>query len=1004
MVYPYPLAQIRALCEAHPLQRKLLFVPSPQIGYNLTTALAREGRPWVNLMAVTPARYAKDLVGQQLRVDGWGPLPRDSERFHVDELLRRSFSEGAAEYFSGMDRVEGLAPTFQRTLHALRIAGVTPEELADGALDAGKSTALARVLQHYERWLAEQHYYDDAALFEAALEHLTEVPESPPEPIYAVLDATPLPGYAGRFVRRLAGDRLYRIGRPGYGTPPPMQSAASRCVTASFPETSDAHVGAGGEVLRAGIAPERSTTVTVREALGAETEIRGVFRDVVDSGIALDQVEVVYTTEAPYLPLLVAAAERYDLQVAFAEGIPVTLTTPGQALASYYRWIQKGFDAGELAAMCRARLVTFARVVAPEARVEPYRVASLVRRARARKGRAQCLAALDRLYEELSAANRDRDETPDDVAQLPSARGVLETLFAQTPSGTTSVEALATAGIRFLEDFAAVRTGRDTKARESLADRLAQLGSTVERTAPASWIAEQLAELVSTHHVEASVAEPGHLYVVPLERSGYSGRRHVYVVGMDEGSFPGTVTEDPLLLDDERARLSKHVTLQRSRPAERVWHLVRLLSMAPGPVTLVANRQDLADGRERYPSALFQQVAAQCALEPERFEITPAVDDALDETEVWLALRGASGGTSHLASLFPALARGRRAAEKRAQDALTRFDGWLGEATPHLAPGPNGRVFSASRLETLARCPYRYFLKYVLEIVPPEETEPDPSRWLDPRAFGALLHRLFHTFMKRLAARGEQPDEAQHADLLEALLEELIEAFVDHIPPPTEAAFRADVRRLRRAARVFLTAESRRDGVQPVGFEVSFGYGRSDGLHHPDPITVRLSDDVDLPLRGRIDRVDRTDQGYAIWDYKTGSAGPYDERDLLSNTTHLQWVLYAYALERILAENGRPSTVHRSGYYFANDREHGRRIGQAPPPREELARRLRPLIELAESGRFYHVQKTKQCRYCDYNRICAEEKRLPKHVDAICAAMPPDAHPHVALLEQWLQS
>jgi len=317
---------------------------------------------------------------------------------------------------------------------------------------------------------------------------------------------------------------------------------------------------------------------------------------------------------------------------------------------------------------------------------------------------------------------------------------------------------------------------------------------------------------------------------------------------------------------------------------------------------------------------------------------------------------------------------------------LMRFDGLTGRPAPQHALG-DGRVsVSASRLETLAACPYRYFLKYVLDVEPPDAPEDDPTRWLDPLQFGQLLHELFHTFMDRLD--GDVPDLEVHGDTLRTLLEQKTEAYRDRILVQHEAAFRADRRRLERAARVFLAAEAQQSESKPVAFELSFGQGVPRRPHRPTPVIVALNDDVQLQLEGRIDRVDPFPNGdYAIWDYKTGSMHGFDEQDLGAAGQRLQWVLYAYAFEDMLAEDEAEGTVARSGYFFANDRAYGQRLAASPPPRETLAQQLEPLLDLAAQGAFPHVQKRRRaCAFCDYRRICADESKTARDVAAIIDA------------------
>ena len=240
-------------------------------------------------------------------------------------------------------------------------------------------------------------------------------------------------------------------------------------------------------------------------------------------------------------------------------------------------------------------------------------------------------------------------------------------------------------------------------------------------------------------------------------------------------------------------------------------------------------------------------------------------------------------------------------------------------------------------------------------------------------AFGSLLHRLFKDFMQTVKARGEKPNREQHLELMKTLLNEQVDKKIETEPVIHQAAFRADKKRLEQAAQVFLAVESDAEEADPVGFEVSFGFDEAGDLSMAEPVTVALAKDVTFRIRGRIDRVDEVDDGFAIWDYKTGSMSQYDERDLLKRGTHLQWALYAYALDVILKQQEKLGGVKQSGYVFPGDREHGRKLSEVPPQPEDLANVLRPLFELVAGGGFFHIQKSRECTYCAYNRVCGEE-------------------------------
>jgi RecB family exonuclease len=160
---------------------------------------------------------------------------------------------------------------------------------------------------------------------------------------------------------------------------------------------------------------------------------------------------------------------------------------------------------------------------------------------------------------------------------------------------------------------------------------------------------------------------------------------------------------------------------------------------------------------------------------------------------------------------------------------------------------------------------------------------------------------------------------------------------------------------------------------------------------------------VNISLRGSIDRVDITRNGFVIWDYKTGSATPFSRSDLFDGEK-LQWALYALAYQDLI--DGLPThlDVDRSGYFFVSERESGRRIAQAVPGRDELGRRLGPLLSMAEQGAFLHYQriekKASPCRFCDFRTVCEKERRDRNSLDAAMESSVPGEV--LNDLQQWL--
>ncbi|MFC1526612.1 PD-(D/E)XK nuclease family protein [Candidatus Latescibacterota bacterium] len=1008
----YLLDQLCAVCAAHPVRAKILFAPSLQVGHNLTSALALSGVGWANLRVTTPVHHAAQQMAPCLAAEGGRRLVPGADVLLLEELLAQ---EGFGEE-GYVDDIEaaGLARSLSQTLSSLRMAGVSPEQVG-GKAASTSAAAVARVYAAYLERLDQQRLWDDAQVLAGALARSLPGRDAN-QPRYLILDETPLPELCYRYVRAL-GPGLRRLGRRDYGVPPPAHSAAARLADvalvrpladASPPARRDptkgrsvvqgdlfldgaldaATAGApapslyggspegvhpAGRQLSSGLEPGHHQHLRLRRAIGVENEVRGLLRELLNEGVALDQVELAYTDPLPYLSLIVDTVDGLELPAAFAAGIPAGLTRPGQALSFYYQWMAAGLDAGELAEACRAGILRFDGVAGVDP-VPPHRLASLLRQARAGSGREAYDAAFERLREQPSPPDEGAGDGPSSTLLERAEAGVRALLACVPKAGHgLTLAALTAASVDFLNTFAPVRGERDRRAHESLVDRLGQLGRTLEVRGQAPALARRLLELVEAHTADASVARPGSLYVVPLERAGYSGRPWLCVVGLDESRFPGGGSEDPLLLDDDRAALSPALPLRRQRPGERVWHYLRAAGRCPDQVVVVAGILGLADGREPYPSPLFEHAREQLAVvETPVYRPVPAPGEGLDEVEVALAHRQLAGYGEGVWQRFPWTAHGERAHQARQQDALTRFDGWVGDGHRELAVDAAGAIMSAGRLETLARCPYSYFLRHVLHARPLDEAVGDAGRWLSPQERGELLHQVYHEFMVRLAATGDRPDPERHAPAMEECVTTAVAAFRQRVPPLHEAALRSEVRGLERAAGIFLRAEAehlqRRTDLRPCAFELDFGMG--EGGASAAPVTVRLSERVSFRLRGRIDRVDAVDEGaYEIWDYKSGSTYGYQADDLLAGGTVLQWALYAHALPHLL-----PGTVTGAGYFFAGERGRGERIWASPPSPEELSRILEPLLDLVAAGAFLHVRKSGDpCRFCDYRRVCASE-------------------------------
>ncbi len=992
-------SQLRALCRAYPRAPKYILVPRSQIGRALEDNLARTEGGWGGVTTLIVRHFAEQIAQPRIVASGRTELPVAGRTFLVARLLTILQQRGELE---GLPGPLQLAGTVAETIETLRRGGATHEDVLERA-EAPEASATFRVVAacygDYLETLEVEELYDDAQVFRWAAEHVRE--NGAPilaRSVVAVCDEVDLPGRAAQFVREVRGTsrEFVRLGQhPPDGAPP--QTAAAHFSEVVPPKAN-------------GFSERHDPEVHTCRAVGAANEVDAVFRDLLEADVPLDDVEIAFAGERPYVSLLADRAERMGVPVSVGTGMPAAQTRTGTALLSFLEWVTEGFDPEPLVRMLRSGHLRLDRVRGEiEGKIgavdlEAHDVATLLAARRyesGREGYAKTLnAAIERKSErvnELEEEGLDPDRDRERRRELEFVHRVVDALLALVPR-KASIQEMASKTRQFIERFGPVDPPPEEKpeAERTLdeatrtvlwqrIDRLARLP--VDFKASGVRLAALLRRWLEGQYVRAEHPRPGTAHVVPLESAGYGGRSHLYVVGMDGDTLSTAAVEDALLRDPDRRALSESLEgilpERRSGPDEAQWRHERAFARHSRALSLYSRIYDVDSGEERYPSPLFLQIEEAETVDADRIEgfLPTPTRLRLSNAEEWLMAyrkRGTETSTGRTAreeleARYPWICRGEIARRARQDDEYTVHDGLLAERNypelDFLREGYDGGPMTAGQLETFAETPYVYFLKYVLGVEPLDEPALDEEPWLNPLRRGSILHATFETFMRRLRDRGERP-APEHEALLQRTLEEELGGETEKVAPPNDIVEEAAYRQLWADALVFLHSEIERcRDHEPLRHEVGFGYGpyrRADS----DFGTIALAvEEQNVSLRGRIDRVDRQPDGtLAVWDYKTGGLSSFDEGDPLKDGAQLQWALYAYVLEALTGE-----TVGTSGYYFPTAQEMGARLAFHPARyRSEVEQCLNRFSRLAATGSFPMHPKARSrnaWRYRGYDRI-----------------------------------
>ncbi|GAB4238762.1 MAG: hypothetical protein OHK0028_16440 [Deltaproteobacteria bacterium] len=560
-------------------------------------------------------------------------------------------------------------------------------------------------------------------------------------------------------------------------------------------------------------------------------------------------------------------------------------------------------------------------------------------------------------------AGEDRETGPDERAEQAAL------LLAEVRALRSSLRPLAAAGgyaafaraVRELlvREFRIVPDGspeeeRDRRAVEALFAILDDMEGIPDREAPwpgaaegADWFSALLREQRLFVGERGGMRKPGAVVLGDsVVLRGVTADRAI-VLSANEDAVPAQLEEDPLLPDDDREELNRAtrradlpdaLSLRRRNAAEEKLLFALPAASIRGEIAFSVLRAD-ASGAARRPSRYLLHLLSRFtgpSVFSEEWEAASGAVAARLPRSPFAALDGEGPRSGREATLrawrageAPAAARG--IPWGRIRGVLSTWK--ARSAGEGIFPGPGIRArapsaYSASALEELARCPYRYFLGRVLRLSPLEE--PEEAADLSPADLGEIAHDILRRLGRDAAAGKGWGDVG-------AAARRSVERFARENPTGLPGLFRIRCRGVERDVARLVERERQ---VDPPGWRV-------DRVEEPFSLPAAPP----LPaFSGRIDRIDRGPAGEVrVIDYKyrDPKRGEIPVEWILHGISHQAPVYLAYA-----ASLSPPPPAVSAAFCCFRD---GIGIEDAPPwgmIREEWAAALADWLSLPAVGAF----------------------------------------------------
>ncbi len=942
------LRALAKVCQEHPTRRKVLLLGNPAHGAAVLERLTRSGVNWANLAVRSAVGYAAELCAGILEST---PIPPGAGPAVAAMLLAEDIP--AESRLRAVGSSQGAAAAVWRTISDLRMAGLQSKDLdAKHFVDTKRAKEVRDLLAAYEKHLAKNDWYDESDLLKAGAEAVKKAKD---------LILVPKP------CRWSAREAAF--------------IKAAGCAVVEVP------------VRREGGLEVMSAKASVLRAVSQEAEAREIGRRILEAKVPLDEVEIALAGPEYDRAVLVEFLEKAEIPFTLSQGYPLGAIRPGKALLGYLAWVESGFEAGALEKLLRAGVLTLKRV---DENASGLAAARALARFSGYKGRA----AYDKVFRAQEAHLEESAKEHEREGELEQAEAARKRLAILKSVGQAVADIVRSADwadsedkillskavegcCAFMHTYAATRNPLEVAALAVLCDALAVPVLAGDRAMNRMEACRLLRETALTVSLGAERARPGKVHVTSLADAGWEGRPFAFVAGLTLTNHPGRTFQDPFLLDEERQSLGSGLATAEELALERARDIDGSLASLQGRAAFSAYVFDGGEGREVGPAALFLKVARKALNKPEagykdlddivgKPVSLPPEDKALpmDELSWWLA---AEAGAKDGEKAFPWLKDAAEAARARRGAELTIHEGLVPSAAGALDPTMKDAAVSATYMADLAACPFRFFLKRVLEVDPKEEEERDPLVWLDALERGSLLHEVYADFLRGL--KGRAPDLGKDEDALLGLLDKKLEDLRGLIPPATEALFAGEKDELKRDALLFLrkTAEEW-PGRKPIGFEVAFGMRDDSGekLSHSKPVAASFGGES-FNIRGRVDRVDKTADGYEIVDYKTGRLTDNKREEMGRLPAAFQPAFYSKAVEVLLKADDPKAKVKAFAFLFSTRAGRWSMLRMGPDAVEKISQEIPRLLKLLKKGIFHQTMEEEECRYCPFSAACGEE-------------------------------
>ena len=374
------------------------------------------------------------------------------------------------------------------------------------------------------------------------------------------------------------------------------------------------------------------------------------------------------------------------------------------------------------------------------------------------------------------------------------------------------------------------------------------------------------------------------------------GKKHVYMIGVEEGQFLATVSDSSYFSEKDKERLSRTGLAVRpelaTKSARELFIFARSFSYAKESVTLTYSACNARFKHISRAAEIYRIIKLTGGkVQPVRVAELSA-KDRLWHSEAAIESLGELTGDERIAVREALCRAGLEHEVDISEGDIENGSLALGESIIKEAYSGNMSL-TQTMIDRYVGCPLDYFCRFTVKLAPEDRAV------FDARGIGSFIHAILESFFKAVRERGIRAGELS-AEEREAMTLTAAKEYIASLGDggrESEAKTRIKLKRLCRAAVPVVNSLCKELGsseFEPRFFELEIRRGGAG----PEPVSFSTEDAGNVLVYGTIDRVDSYKRGDDVYlkvvDYKTGSKS-FKPEDL-SEGRNLQMFLYLKAM------------------------------------------------------------------------------------------------------------